>query len=86
MATKTAGSPLGAREARHRGWRGPGSQWLRRAYTIVHAKPLGALGGLLILLLVGMALFAPLLAPTIPFTSKLRTAYAPQPGVSAGYR
>jgi peptide/nickel transport system permease protein len=65
MATNIAGSPLEHREAP--AWRrDAGRQWLRRACTIVYAKPLGALRGLLILLLVGMAIFAPLLAPYDP--------------------
>jgi peptide/nickel transport system permease protein len=69
MATKIAGSPLERRKAPP--WRrGPGSQWLRRACAIVQAKPLGALGGLLILLLVGMAIFAPALAPYDPIQIK----------------
>ena len=61
MATKIAGSPLGDR-GRCRGCVDQavsGSAVL----TIVHAKPLGALGGLLILLLVGMAFLPPYWPP-----------------------
>jgi peptide/nickel transport system permease protein len=69
MATKSADSALERRQAAP-WWRGPGSQWFRHANTIVHAKPMGALGGLLIFLLVAMAIFAPLLAPYDPIQIK----------------
>ena len=43
---------------------------LRRCLTIIGAKPLGAVGGLFILLLVGMAIFASVLAPYDPIQIK----------------
>jgi peptide/nickel transport system permease protein len=69
MAAKIEGGPLERRAALPRR-RGAGRQWLRRVGRIVHAKPLGALGGLLIVLLVGLAIFAPLLAPYDPIQIK----------------
>ena len=42
------------------------AKWLQSWMTIMKAKPLGALGGFLILLLVLTAIFAPALAPSNP--------------------
>jgi peptide/nickel transport system permease protein len=46
------------------------AKWLQSWMTIIKAKPLGALGGFLILLLVLTAIFAPALAPYDPIQIK----------------
>jgi peptide/nickel transport system permease protein len=53
------------------------AKWLQSWMTIITAKPLGALGGFLILLLVLTAIFAPVLAPYDPI--QIRSADRLQP-------
>jgi peptide/nickel transport system permease protein len=53
------------------------TSWRQGVYHFVRAKPLGALGGLLIVAMVVMALFASLLAPYDPYELHVSQMFAP---------
>ena len=53
------------------------TSWRQGVYHFVRAKPLGALGGILIVVMVVMALFASLLAPYDPYELHISQMFAP---------